>query len=83
MVAVQSEAVRGVDVSAAQMFEQLGRELNGRGTHVAFVEQRTSLQDLVQRYGLFETIDGDRFYPTREQGLAAIGAEGDEQATPP
>jgi hypothetical protein len=34
----------------------------------------------VQRYGLFETIDRDRFYPTLEQGLAAIETEGDEPA---
>ena len=34
----------------------------------------------MQRYGLFETIDGDRFYPTLEQGLAAIAAEGDAPA---
>jgi MFS superfamily sulfate permease-like transporter len=81
-VVLQSEAVTDVDVSAAQMLEQLDRELNARGTHLAFVELRGPLQDLVQRYGLFETIDGDRFYPTLEQGLAAIQTEEDEQLPP-
>ena len=42
------------------------------GIHMAFVEMRTRLQDLVQRYGLFETLDGDRFYPTLDTGLVAI-----------
>jgi len=30
-------------------------------------------QDLVRRYGLFETLDRDPFYPTLEAAMAAIG----------
>jgi high affinity sulfate transporter 1 len=71
-VVVQCEAVTDIDVSAAQMLEQLDRELNGSGTHMAFVEMRSRLQDQVQRYGLLETLDGNRFYPTLEAGLEAI-----------
>ncbi len=71
-VVVQCEAVTDIDVSAAQMLEQLDRELNGSGTHMAFVEMRSRLQDQVQRYGLLETLDGKRFYPTLEAGLEAI-----------
>jgi MFS superfamily sulfate permease-like transporter len=82
-VVLQSEAVTDVDVSAAQMLEQLDRELNARGTHLAFAGLRGPLQDLVQRYGLYETIDRDRFYPTLEQGLEAIQSEGDGQAPSP
>ena len=61
-----------IDVSAARMLEQLDRELNASGIHMAFVEMRTRLQDLVLRYGLFETLDRDRFYSTLEAALAAI-----------
>jgi high affinity sulfate transporter 1 len=71
-VVVQCEAVTDIDVSAAQMLEQLDRELNGSGTHMAFVEMRSRLQDQVKRYGLLETLDRDRFYPTIEAGLTAI-----------
>ncbi len=71
-VVVQCEAMTDVDVSAAQMLEQLDRELNATGIHMAFVEMRTRLQDLVLRYGLFETLDRDRFYPTLSAALAAI-----------
>jgi high affinity sulfate transporter 1 len=71
-VVVQCEAVTDIDVSAAQMLEQLDRELNGSGTHMAFVEMRSRLQDQVQRYGLLETLDGNRFYPTLDAGLAAV-----------
>ncbi len=74
-VVVQCEAVTDLDVSAAQMLEQLDQELNSQNVHMAFVEMRTRLQELVQRYGLFETLDRDRFYPTLESGLAAIRGE--------
>ena len=62
-----------VDVSAARMLEQLDRELNAAGIHMAFAEMRSRLQDLVRRYGLFETLDRDRFYPTLEAAIAAVG----------
>jgi high affinity sulfate transporter 1 len=72
-VVLQCEASTDVDVSAAQMLEQLDTELNAQGIHIVFVEMRARLQDLVFRYGLFETLDRGRFYPTLESGLAAIG----------
>ncbi len=71
-VVLQCEAITDVDVSAAQMLEQLDRELNAEGIHMAFVDMRARLQDLVFRYGLFETLDRDRFYPTLEVALTAI-----------
>jgi MFS superfamily sulfate permease-like transporter len=74
-VVVQCEAMTDVDVSAAKMLELLDRELNDRGVHMAFVEMRTRVRELVRRYGLFETLDRDRFYPTLESGLAEIEGE--------
>jgi high affinity sulfate transporter 1 len=74
-VVVQCEAVTDIDVSAAQMLEQLDRELNAKGVHMAFVEMRARLQELVFRHGLYETLDRNRFYPTLEAGLAAIEAD--------
>jgi high affinity sulfate transporter 1 len=72
-VVVQCEAMTDVDVSAANMLEQLDRELNAAGVHMAFAEMRTRLQNLVRRYGLYETLDRDRFYPTLEAAIAAVG----------
>ena len=80
-VVVQCEAVTDVDVSAAQMLEQLDLELNAKGIHMAFVEMRTRLQDLVFRYGLYETLDRDRFYPSIEAALADIKNQGPTPAT--
>ena len=72
---VQCEAVTDVDLTAAAMLEQLDKELNAEGVHMAFVELRSRLQDLVQRYGLFETLDRDHFYASVEDALEAIRQE--------
>jgi anti-anti-sigma regulatory factor len=74
-VVLQCEAITDIDVSAAKMLEQLDQELNASGVHMAFVEMRSRLHELVLRYGLFETLDRDRFYPTLEAGLDAIQGE--------
>ena len=73
-VVLECEAVTDIDVTAAAMLEQLDHQLNERGVHLAFVELRSRLQDLVLRYGLFETLDRDHFYPSVEDALAAISA---------
>ncbi len=75
-VVVECEAITDVDVSAAGMLEQLDKELNAVGVCMAFVEMRSRLQDLVQQYGLFETLDRDHFYPSVESALDAILEEG-------
>jgi MFS superfamily sulfate permease-like transporter len=72
-VILQCEAITDVDVTAAEMLEQLDDELNAAGIHMAFAEMRARLQDLVFRYGLFETLDRDHFYPTLEAAIAAVG----------
>ena len=75
-VVLQCEAITDVDVTAAAMLEQLDIELNGRGIHLAFAELRSRLQDLVWRYGLFETLDREHFYPTLAAALDAIERRG-------
>jgi high affinity sulfate transporter 1 len=74
-VVLQCEAITDIDVTAAAMIEQLDRELNETGIHLAFVEMRARLQDLVGRHGLYETLDRGHFYPTIDAALAAIAAE--------
>ena len=39
---------------------------------MAFAEMRSRLQDLVRRYGLLETLNGDHFYPTLSAAIEAI-----------
>lgn len=80
-VVLQCEAITDVDVTAAEMLEQLDNELNDAGIHMAFAEMRDRLQDLVLRYGLFETLDRGHFYPTLDTAIAAVEAES-RDATP-
>jgi high affinity sulfate transporter 1 len=71
-IVLQCEAVTDVDVSAAEMLEDLDNELNAAGIHLAFAELRSRLQELILHYGLLETLDRDHFYPTLESALEAI-----------
>ena len=71
-VVLQCEAITDIDVTAAEMLERLDVELNAAGTHVAFAEMRGRIQHMALRYGLFETLDRDHFYPTVEAALEAI-----------
>jgi MFS superfamily sulfate permease-like transporter len=71
-VIVQCEAITDIDVTAAEMLEQLDEELNTDGVHMAFVEMRSRLQELVQQYGLFATLDRVHFYGSITHAIAAI-----------
>jgi high affinity sulfate transporter 1 len=71
-VVLQCEAVTDIDVTAADVLERLDLELNAQGVHLAFVELRSRLHDLVGRYGLDDTLDGEHFYPSIEAALADI-----------
>jgi MFS superfamily sulfate permease-like transporter len=73
-VVLQCEAITDIDVTAAEMLDQADKQLNARGVHLAFVELRGRLQDLVLRYGLLETLDRDHFYPTMDAALVDIRA---------
>jgi len=70
-VIVQCEAITDIDVSAAEMLARLDVELNERGIHMAFVEMRTRLHGLIDRYGM-SALDRDHFYDSVAQAIAAI-----------
>jgi high affinity sulfate transporter 1 len=74
---LQCEAVTDIDVTAADMLERLDVELNGQGINIAFVELRGRLQDLLQRYGLFATLDRTHVFPSIDTAVRAIRAEAD------
>ena len=79
-VVLQCEAITDIDVTAAEMLEQLDNQLNERGVHIAFVELRTRLEDLMMRYGLFDALDREHFYPSVDAAVEAIAAhEGDRR----
>ena len=71
-VVLQCEAITDIDVTAAGMLERLDNELNAKGVHLAFVELRTRLRDLVHDYGLLTTLDRDHFYASIDEALTDI-----------
>ena len=75
--------VTDIDVTAAEVLKALEGGLNDRGVHVAFVEPRDRLKDLVHRYGLSATLDREHFYPSLAQALDAINNAAVDSPMPP
>jgi high affinity sulfate transporter 1 len=73
-VILQCEAITDIDVTAAGMLERLDNELNAEGVHLALVELRSRLRDLVHDYGLHRTLDSDHFYDSIDDAIVAIAA---------
>ena len=82
-VVLQCEAITDIDVTAADMLERLDNELNSKGVHLAFVELRTRLHDLVHDYGLLHTLDRDHFYATIDEALTDIDSTRDDETSAP
>jgi high affinity sulfate transporter 1 len=76
-VVIQCEAITDIDVSAAAMLERLEGELDEQGSHLAFVEMRMRLQELLVRYGLYASVERGPFYASVDEVIEAIdGAAG-------
>jgi MFS superfamily sulfate permease-like transporter len=71
-IVLQCEAITDVDITAAEMLERLDLELNAEGIHLAFVQLRARLHELLSQYGLLSTLDRDHFFHTIDEALAAI-----------
>ena len=78
-VVLQCQAITDIDVTAADVLEQLDLELNAQGVNIAFVELRSRLKDLVYDYGLFATIDAEHFYLSIDEALADIERQAAEE----
>jgi high affinity sulfate transporter 1 len=71
-VVLQCEAITDIDITAAEVLEQLDVELNAAGVHLVFVELRSRLHDLISRYGLLGTLDREHFFGSIDEALTAI-----------
>jgi high affinity sulfate transporter 1 len=67
---IQCEAITDVDVTAADMLQQLDSELEQRGVELVFVQLRSSVRDLLARNGLEDTFDRTHFYATIDDACA-------------
>ncbi|MEN8115142.1 MAG: STAS domain-containing protein, partial [Actinomycetota bacterium] len=71
-VIIAAEPITDIDTTAADMLVELDEELNAHGIHLVFAELKHPVQDRVERYGLYDTIDRHHFYPTIEAAVAAF-----------
>ena len=74
-VVLQCEAVTDIDVTAAEVLKDLDEELNANGVHLAFVELRDRLRDLIVRYELQTTLQSEHFFPSVDVAVRELSAE--------
>jgi high affinity sulfate transporter 1 len=63
-VVVAAEPITDVDTTAAEMLEELDKELGTRGAELAFAELKDPVKDRLERYGLQKRLGRDFFFPT-------------------
>ena len=76
-VVLQCEAITDIDVTAAEVLKDLDEELNAKGVHLAFVELRDRLHDLVVRYDLQSTLQAEHFFPSIKVAVDSLIEERD------
>jgi high affinity sulfate transporter 1 len=78
-VVVAAEPITDVDSTAASVLGELLAELRQQGVTLAFAELKGPVKDRLQRYGLYDRVGADRFFPTVGTAvdgyLAATGVE--------
>ena len=79
-VVLQCEAITDIDVTAAEVLKELDEELNAKGVHLAFVELRDRLRDLVVRYDLQSTLQEEHFFPSIKVAVRSLTDERDGTA---
>jgi MFS superfamily sulfate permease-like transporter len=63
-VVVASEPITDVDTTAAIVLDDLLEEFEAEGITLAFAEMKDPVKDHLRRYGLFDRVGADRFFPT-------------------
>jgi high affinity sulfate transporter 1 len=70
-VVVAAEPITDVDSSAAVVLGELLAELRQQGVTLAFAEMKGPVKDRLRRYGLYDQVGDERFFPT--VGTAVTG----------
>jgi len=73
-VLIASEAIVDVDVTAADMLEELDGELEAAGIELIFAELKDAVRGEIKGYGLDWLADRDTFYPTITAAVRAYRA---------
>jgi len=63
-VVVAAEPITDIDTSAAATLGELLAELRQQGVTLAFAELKGPVKDRLRRYGLYDQVGDERFFPT-------------------
>jgi high affinity sulfate transporter 1 len=63
-VVVAAEPITDIDTTAADTLRQLLEELRQQRVTLAFAELKGPVKDRLERYGLYDAVGPDRFFPT-------------------
>ena len=73
-VVVAAEPVTDIDITAAEMLESLDADLAKEGVTLCFAEMKDPVKDRLKRYGLYEKIGAEHFFPTLGQAVKSYVA---------
>jgi MFS superfamily sulfate permease-like transporter len=74
-IVIAAEPITDVDTTAAEMIEDLEKELELIGVELVFAEMKDPVKDRLNRYALTERIGRDRFFPTLGVAVKAFLAK--------
>jgi high affinity sulfate transporter 1 len=73
-ILVASEAIVQIDITAADILEELEDELEAAGIELVFAELKDAVRQEIRSYGMNWLADRDAFYPTINAGVRAYRA---------
>ncbi|MFD5125860.1 SulP family inorganic anion transporter [Streptomyces sp. NPDC058385] len=84
-IVIAAEPMTDVDTTAADVLEDLDKELNAEHVHLVFAELKDPVRHKIERYELTRTIDPRHFFPTVEAAVTSFrqSAGADGTANPP
>jgi MFS superfamily sulfate permease-like transporter len=63
-VIVAAEPITDIDTTGAEILSELLDQLDAQGVELAFAELKGPVKDRLRRYGLFDRLGDDQFFPT-------------------
>ncbi len=74
-IVVTAEPITDIDTTAADTVKELLDDLRGASIRLCFAEMKGPVKDQLKRYGLFDEIGPDSFFPTIETAVRRYVAE--------
>jgi high affinity sulfate transporter 1 len=68
---VGAEPITSVDVTAADMLDELDGALHAEGIELCFAEMKDPVKDKLKRFGLFPRLGAERFFATLGEAVSA------------